>query len=94
VSAPDFNLEGSEIKIFPNPGFDHVKVEYSGQNVKGIYTIELLDIIGRTVYENSNTSESQGLISEHFRLDGLSNGVYFVRLSFGNDYIMKQFIKS
>jgi isoquinoline 1-oxidoreductase beta subunit len=94
VSAPDVNQDGSEIRIFPNPGDDHIRVEYTGQGIEGDYTIELLDIIGRIVFESRNSIESGGLISELIRLDSLSQGVYFVRISFSKESVMKQFIKS
>ncbi|MFD1552724.1 hypothetical protein DNU06_08835 [Putridiphycobacter roseus] len=70
-------------KLYPNPSTEGVTLSLNkiGAN------IEILNTIGKIVYSNSATG-----LNNYIDLSTLSTGVYFVRVSAGNEVITKKLI--
>ncbi|MCH2045065.1 MAG: S8 family peptidase [Saprospiraceae bacterium] len=65
-----------EYRIMPNPARDYVQIEYTLAEQMQLIEIELVDVLGRTVF-----SQHQGQGSGYLILDisTLASGVYFVK---------------
>ena len=68
--------------IYPNPATTVLNV-----NAEGFNTIEIVNLLGQTVYTANTTSNMQINVSE------LNNGVYFVRMNGENGTATQKFIK-
>ncbi|MFK5879884.1 MAG: T9SS type A sorting domain-containing protein [Flavobacteriaceae bacterium] len=82
LSVDDFDME-SYFTIYPNP----VKDSFSIQN-NSSYTIDkiaIYNMLGKLVYQTKNTQSS-------IKVNDLSNGIYFVKLTSNNLSIMKKII--
>lgn len=77
----------SQLAIYPNPATDNLTIEFP---VFGIddKTIEILDLSGKIVATTQFSS-----FKVNMDISGLSNGVYFLRLSCEEGLITKKFIK-
>ena len=72
----------NSFSIFPNPATTVLNV-----NAEGYSTIEIVNLLGQTVYTANTTSNMQINVSE------LNNGVYFVRMNGENGTATQKFIK-
>ena len=72
----------NSFSIFPNPATTVLNV-----NAEGFSTIEIVNLLGQTVYTANTTSNMQINVSE------LNNGVYFVRMNGENGTATQKFIK-
>lgn len=83
VSAPE--IQQIHASAFPNPFTDRIQIS----GVKGMAKVTLSNISGKIVAEYINVSNNQS-INE---LQGLSSGVYFVRISEGKNQFTTKLIK-
>ncbi|MBR4487114.1 MAG: T9SS type A sorting domain-containing protein [Bacteroidales bacterium] len=74
--------EGSKVSIHPNPATTVLNVEAEGYS-----TVEILNLLGQSVYSANATSNMQ------INISGLKSGVYFVRLHGDNGTTTQKFIK-
>ena len=72
----------TSFSIFPNPATTILNVEAEGYN-----TIEIVNLLGQTVYTANATSNMQ------INVSNLNNGVYFVRMNGENGTATQKFIK-
>ena len=70
------------VSIYPNPATTVLNVEAEGYN-----TIEIVNLLGQTVYAANATSNMQ------INVSNLNSGVYFVRLNGANGTTTQKFIK-
>ena len=70
------------VSIYPNPATTVLNVEAVGYN-----TIEIVNLLGQTVYAANATSNMQ------INVSNLNSGVYFVRLNGANGTTTQKFIK-
>ena len=70
------------VSIFPNPATSVLNV-----NAEGFSTIEIVNLLGQTVYTANTTSNMQ------INVSNLDNGVYFVRMNGENGTATQKFIK-
>jgi hypothetical protein len=76
--------------LFPNPASEKITVSYS--SLEGsLVSIEIIDMIGNSVYSASELIE-KGLVSREFPLQSLNNGIYFLKMTEGDNTIVKKFI--
>lgn len=76
-------LHNPKIQVYPNPTKDKINIKKS-ENVK-IETITIIDIIGKKLLEFDKDRNE-------LDLSGLSSGIYLLKLTFGNDIIIKKII--
>ena len=87
VRVVNVSLTDNEVKVYPNPTQDILKIEF----VAGIYNqIQLIDINGKILKQISlDSSKSQTTIS----LNNLPSGTYLLKLN-GNIPLVKRIIKN
>ena len=82
VNIPELNV-AKEIRIFPNPASDRIRIEGFERARVSIYTVSGTRVL---VWENYTGGES-------IRLDDLSEGLYIVRITSGRDSATAPLIK-
>ena len=78
------------VQVFPNPAHDHVDIRVSGNLT--VTAMEVYDVYGkvvRTVVGANNDSPLQTRIN----ISGLSDGLYFVRVTTEKGTVVKAFVK-
>ena len=83
VSAPD--VQQIHASAFPNPFTDRIHIS----GVKGNAKVILSNISGKIIAEYNNISNNQSISG----LQGLSSGVYFIRISEGKNQFTTKLIK-
>lgn len=77
----------SKVTVFPNPSNDFVNIKIDGLNKVNTCSVEIVNQLGQT--EISYPIESDNIILD---VKGLSSGVYFVKVLYDNNEIVKQLI--
>jgi hypothetical protein len=78
------------VQVFPNPAQDHVDIRVSGNLT--VTAMEVYDVYGkvvRTVVGANNDSPLQTRIN----VSGLSDGLYFLRVTTEKGAVVKAFVK-
>jgi hypothetical protein len=83
TGIPNINSSTNSIIIYPNPAEELVNVSFVSKDA-GNYVISLLDILGRTVKEESGKA-FEGANTHLIYLDDLVKGVYLIKLQKGED---------
>ncbi len=88
-------LQGeSNLVLYPNPVTENVTVKF--QNGIPINQIEIIDLLGRKVYDEKTTLNSTEIIgtSKIINLKSLSKGVYFIKVqSHHGEMLVKKIVK-
>lgn len=83
-------LEGLELKVYPNPSTGTVYVEFT-QNLKEEVQIEIFDAIGQTVIQRVYEAQViQGHID--IDLDNTASGTYMMKISSAGKYTTKRIV--
>ncbi|MEO0471705.1 MAG: PKD domain-containing protein [Bacteroidota bacterium] len=69
----------SEIKVFPNPNQGIFDVQVKGSSARN-YQFRLLDLRGRTVWQNAYQNRSSDF-TESINVSGLTSGVYLLQIT-------------
>ncbi|MFN5355069.1 MAG: fibronectin type III domain-containing protein [Bacteroidota bacterium] len=77
-------------QVFPNPASNDLNVRYFSEANTDI-TIEIVDMLGKTIYTNRFTSE-EGFNTTNIQLNDFNNGIYFVRLNQSGSSEIRKFI--
>ncbi len=88
ISETYSDLKNS-LKVYPNPTSDKLFIEFN-EIAKSI-SYEILDVTGKTLLYNSNTSETQLF---EINVSSFHSGIYFLRLKQANKVSYKSFIKN
>jgi hypothetical protein len=67
----------SNILIFPNPFEKNLTVELKGKQNEAISNIEIVDILGKLVFQKTFSEEP---FTAHLEVNGLLDGLYFIRV--------------
>ena len=86
LDAVDPSFEG-EVLLFPNPASEMVNISLPISSEK-VY-IELFDQLGRSIQEETYM---EGRASIQISLQGIPQGIYYVRISSGNTQITKKLL--
>lgn len=78
----------AEIKIYPNPTKGALRVDIDGAELSGNDRIEVYDGNGRIVKVCGSLTDSNQI-----DLSGAANGIYFMRITIGNEQTMWRIIK-
>jgi len=68
-----------DVVIYPNPATNYVNIDVKATQ-RTMYTIQLMDMSGRTVLENNN-SAVYGVNHTGLDVSGMRQGIYFLRIS-------------
>jgi len=71
--------------IYPNPSSDvlNLKISNNSSNV----TIEIFDVLGKNIYKSTAIKQTS------INVVNWKTGLYFVKVSFGNNKVTKRFVK-
>ncbi|MBI5540127.1 MAG: T9SS type A sorting domain-containing protein [Bacteroidia bacterium] len=69
------------VNVYPNPAKTNTSIEISGV-ISNELTIEVSDILGRPVYQNSFNNTKQTKIN--LNLSGFEKGIYFIKVNANN----------
>lgn len=72
------------LKVYPNPFND--KLNYSLDSPSGSISLQLLNLLGKTVYHSQNFDFNKGSIGT-IETNGLQPGLYFLQL-IGDDAVL------
>lgn len=82
----------SGVAVYPNPSSTNVNVKFDLENAADV-TISLVDLTGKVIYSVQNNFVS-GTNKTNINVDGLNNGIYFVRVSGENISSTVKFVKN
>lgn len=68
----------SEVKVFPNPGTDHVTIDFSFEEPQGNRRFEIVDVQGRTLLSTSLVGQRDQKLVD---IRSLTAGSYTYRVS-------------
>jgi hypothetical protein len=75
--------------IYPNPARDMVNVNYGLETDQNV-SIEIYNMIGNKVFEQELGFKGASTHNEQINITGLSNGLYFLRITAGNSQITQK----
>jgi len=80
---------GGMISIFPNPATSHVQVSYYTKEKANNLHVLVMNSLGQSVLEENKQS-----LNNSFDLDvsGLHNGLYFIKIAIGQEYLYHKLI--
>jgi choice-of-anchor B domain-containing protein len=79
ISVPD---ERTKLDLFPNPAKDNLSFNIPAAGYRGDFDIQLISSDGRILRNYSDeTLEKTGTYTRKIRLGGLSEGIYFLRMT-------------
>ena len=70
-------FENENVKVYPNPFYDYIFV-----NTENEGNIEIIDILGKTIYQSKLTSGVNAIFTNHF-----SKGIFFIRIQNDSNFI-------
>jgi hypothetical protein len=74
------------VSMYPNPSTGSVKLDVRGANAKGNLKVNVMNMLGQTVY---GTSLKDNFTNE-VNLSGLANGMYLLKVQMGDEYTTRQ----
>jgi PKD repeat protein len=93
VGVHESVVEGAGLSIYPNPSNETATIAYHLAN-KADTKIEVVDVLGKKVFVTATNGQLEGdyniQISKHDQ--HLTNGIYFVKFSIGNESMTKKLI--
>jgi len=83
----------SSLSIYPNPSSQSSTVAYH-LDAKASTKIEVVDVLGKTVFAQSNAAQAEGdyAVTISKQALNLRNGIYFVKFSIDNQSVTKKLI--
>ncbi len=93
-SAKEGSLEPVEgidgLTLFPNPANETITLSYFTTS-SAIASVEIIDMIGKTVF-NTNIHSEEGFNKSELSLESLKSGIYFVKMNDSGSSVVKKFI--
>jgi hypothetical protein len=78
------------VSVYPNPTNGIVNIKINNPNAKDV-TIEITDIMGKTINKFTKDCDN-ALCEETIDLSNLDNGIYFLKITNGENHIMKKLL--
>ncbi len=75
------NSDIAEIKIYPNPAFDFVKVQFNTYKKINGAVVSIVDQMGREVFEDKIDNIEVGLFKYNLELSDLASGIYYLNVN-------------
>lgn len=94
TSINELKYQENKISVSPNPFNESITISFN-QNSNELFTIELLDITGRSIKTFMNHEYINTQNDIHLNIENITKGLYFVKLT-GNNHtvITKKIIKN
>ncbi len=89
----DLVNEVNDVDVFPNPFDDKINIVYNSPDTQSV-TIEIFDVTGKMVYEQSGLKRKYGL--NYFKVDRLNElrkGIYILKIRAEGNLISKKLMK-
>lgn len=83
----------SDVKIYPNPAHDNIKIEYILDQTAFV-SVEIYDLFGNVVMKIPGTQKQKGYNVESVEIESLLPGCYFICFTNGYNKYMKCLIKN
>ncbi|RLD90402.1 MAG: hypothetical protein DRJ09_04300 [Bacteroidetes bacterium] len=78
-------------RVYPNPATSSLTIQYEIIE-KSSVIISIYDITGRKLMENNREEQPTGVYQTGLNIKNLKNGIYLLRLSTGNQTVVKRFV--
>ncbi|MBS1634857.1 MAG: T9SS type A sorting domain-containing protein [Bacteroidetes bacterium] len=91
ASTNDLLLDGSSVQVMPNPFENQASIKLNARQ-DGKLTIELVDVLGKSVYTSTDNPVSAGDNTYTIQKNNLTEGVYFLNMTFGETRITRKVI--
>ena len=93
VGITENMIADANLTIYPNPANETSTIAYH-LDKKGDTKIQVVDVLGKVVYTTAVNAQPEGDYSVQIskRDQNLGNGIYFVKLSIGNESVTKKLI--
>ncbi|MFN4082636.1 MAG: alkaline phosphatase PhoX [Bacteroidia bacterium] len=75
--------EFTSVNVYPNPFYNEINVEFASSIEENV-NVSIVDVNGK-VYYNNNSKANVGLNQININTDNLTNGIYIVKVVFGNN---------
>ncbi len=79
------------VTLYPSPATGSVRVDYSLNDATAIQ-ISVLDVMGKTMLSTKLEKQALGTHTQEINLNGLSSGIYFMRLRSNEGSTLKRFV--
>lgn len=83
----------NEIKFYPNPAKDVLNVNFDLEK-SGEVSIDIFNLVGAQVYTASLGNKAAGLQVNTINIEGLKEGMYFLRITSNNTSLTRKFMIS
>ncbi len=90
TAVPQISASGN-FAVYPNPANSTLNIQFSGTFTSGNNTIEIEDMIGRTIASYNKNVEPNYTFSTD--ISTLATGMYFIKISNATSYSVLKFIK-
>ena len=81
LSISDQAVSQGSIKIYPNPAKNNFTIKF--QNIDNVKNVEIYDILGKRVYQNSSLTNVLKIENTGFK-----SGIYLIKTLLGNNKVM------
>jgi hypothetical protein len=88
VGIEDNSIDG-QIAVFPNPANDVINLNFRNKDLN-VLSVEIFDVRGAQLSLIANPSTQENLI---ISVDGLTNGIYLVKINTDKGTSVKKFAK-
>jgi len=92
TSVETANLLLESFKVYPSPSDGHFKIELSSKKQINEYSISVYNATGEVILKESKNAISNS-INHNVDITGKPSGIYFLKISYGNQLISKKIIK-
>ncbi len=83
--------EGKEVfRLYPNPAQNEVFVQLENLGKQGTLQLQIINLLGKSVYEQQVSSEEQAV---SINIEHLPTGTYFIQLKQGDAQWSRRFVK-
>ena len=82
-----------KLSIYPNPAQNMVQLSYLVSSPAEV-SWQIYDITGRVVYHQENGLTSHGVKTDILSTESLNNGIYFIKLTIGNNSYSQKLVIS
>jgi hypothetical protein len=83
------NYSENDLLVFPNPASDHINL-YFYMTFSGEIRIEMIDLLGRKVYQDKFIPENQGYQYISLNINNLASGYYILQVFQGDKRICRE----